>query len=170
MSSGQRAVPLPPMWVRWALAVLVAAAIVVGIVIGIHRAGPEGPTSEAGAEAEINRVSDIAIAEDQAPRSAGLPVGVAPAVALERAITSDIRRRIATAKLTGPLQRIGCAASGAGSAGRDPYRCTVRSAGLTYPFLAVIDEHSRRMTWCKVDPPPVAGVGPEIPISASCRA
>jgi hypothetical protein len=169
MSSEQRAVPLPPMWARWALAGLVAVAVVVGIVIGLHRAEPEGPASEAGAEAEINRVSDIAITEDQAPRSAGLPAGTTPAVALTQAITRDIHRRIATEKLTGPLQRISCAASGAGSVGRDPYRCTVRSAGLTYPFLAIVDERKRRLTWCKVDPPPVAGVGAEIPISPSCR-
>ncbi|MGP0101050.1 MAG: hypothetical protein ACLPUT_05430 [Solirubrobacteraceae bacterium] len=158
------------MWARWALASAVAVALIASIVIAIHRAGPEGPTSEAGAEAEVNRLSDIAIAEDQAPHSASLSARSAPAAALERAIASDVRQRIAKAQLTGPLQGVSCGAAGAGSAGRAPYRCTVHSAGIAYSFQAVVDKRRQRLTWCKVDPPPVAGVGVEIPISASCRA
>lgn len=158
------------MWARWAAAIVVAAAVIAAIVIAIHRAGPEGPTSEAGAEAEVNRVSDIAISEDQAPRSASLPAGSAPAAALELAITHDVHQRIASGQLTGPMQAVTCRAAGSAHDGRDPYSCTVRSAGITYPFVAVLDERRRRLTWCKVDPPPVAGAGPEILISASCRA
>jgi hypothetical protein len=170
MSSRRRTVQLPPIWARWVLAIVVAVAAVASLVIAIDRAGPEGPTTEAGAEAEVNRVSDIAITEDQAPHFAGLPAGSAPAPALERAIASDVRQRIADAQLTGPLQSVTCRAAGAGSAGRDPYHCTVHSAGIAYPFLAVVDERGQRLAWCKIDPPPVSGVGPEIPISASCRA
>ncbi len=170
MSSQRQAAQLPPLWARWVLAIVVAVALAAAIVIGISRAGPEAPTTEAGAEAEVNRVSDIAIAEDQAPHSAGLSPGSAPTAALQRAIAGDVRHRIANAQLTGPLQNVACSAAGAGSAGRDPYRCTVKSVGITYPFLAVVDEHRLRLTWCKVDPPPVAGVGPEIPVSASCKA
>ncbi len=158
------------MWARWMLAIVVAVAVIAGIVIAINRAGPEGPTSEAGAEAEVNRLSDIAITEDQAPHSASLPRGSAQAAALERAITRDIRQRIADAQLTGPLQGVTCRAAGAASAGRAPYSCTVHSAGIAYPFLAVVDGRRRLLTWCKVDQPPVAGAGPEIPVSASCRA
>lgn len=157
------------MWVRWVLVSIVAVAVVAGVVIAIERAGPEGATSEAGAEAETNRVADIAISEDQAPRTAGLPAGAPPAGALQRAITSDVHRRIAGGQLTGPLQSVSCAVAGAGSAGRVPYRCTVRSAGIDYQFVAVADERSRRLTWCKIDQAPVAGAGPEIPISAACR-
>jgi hypothetical protein len=158
------------MWSRWLLATVVAVAVIAGIVIAIHRAGPESPTTEAGAEAEVNRVSDLAITEDQAPRSGALPSRTAPAAALVQAITSDVHKRIADEQLTGPLQHVSCHAAGTPSAGRAPYRCSVRSAGITYPFLAVVDARQQRLTWCKVDPPPVAGVGPEIPISASCRA
>jgi hypothetical protein len=170
MSSWRRAAWLPPIWARWVLATVLAAAVLAAIVIAVHRAGPEVNTSEAGAEAEVNRVSDIAITEDQAPHSASLPSGSAPASALERAIAGDVRHRIAGEQLTGPLQGIACKAAGAGRAGRDPYSCTVRSAGISYPFDAVVDAHRGLLTWCKVDPPPGTEAAPEIPVSASCRA
>ncbi len=158
------------MWARWALATLVAAAVVAAIVIAVGRAGPEGGSSEAAAEAEVNRTSDIAITEDQAPHSAALPAGSAPATALEQAIALDLHRRIAAAQLTGPVAGVTCKEAGTERAGRAPYRCTARSAGIAYPFLAVVNARRRRLTWCKIDPPPVAGVGAEIPISTSCRA
>lgn len=161
---------LPPMWARWALAVVVAVAVLAGIVIAVNRAGPEGATTEAGAEAEINRVSDIAISEDEAPHSAALARGSAPTTALEQAVASDVRQRIADTQLTGPLQSVSCHAAGAASGGRHPYSCTVRSASIAYPFLAVLDEGRRRLTWCKIDQPATADAGPEIPVSASCRA
>jgi hypothetical protein len=160
----------PPLWARWVLAIVVGAALIGGIVIATNRASPEGATSEAGAEAEINRVADVAISEDEAPHFAGLSVGFAPASALQRAIESNVRQRIADGQLTGPLQGVACRSSGADRAGRTPYRCTVHSAGIAYLFLAVIDNRRRRLAWCKIDPRPVAGVGPDIPISASCRA
>lgn len=169
MNSRRGAVQLPPIWARWALAIVVAVALIAGIVIAINRAGPEGPTSEAGAEAEVNRLADVAITEDEAPHFASLPPGSAPTAALERAIGRDVRKRIAGGQLTGPLQRITCSAAGTRSAGREPYHCTVHSADITYPFLAVVDERMQRLTWCKIDQPPVANTGPEILISASCR-
>lgn len=160
----------PPLWARWAIAIVVAAAIVAGIVIAVTRAGPEGSSSsEAGAEAEVNRIADIAIGEDEAPRFAALAPGAAPAGALEQAIAGNVRERISEQKLTGPLQGVSCTPSGAARAGRRPYRCTVRSAGISYPFLAVVDTRRRRLAWCKVDPAPNGGNGQEIPISASCR-
>jgi hypothetical protein len=159
----------PPMWARWVLAGILAVALIVAIVIAVHRAGPEAPASEAGAEAEANRVADIAITEDETPHSANLAAGSTPALALERAITSDVRGRITSGQLTGPLRSVNCTAGGTARAGRAPYRCTVRSSGINYPFLAVVDASRRRMTWCKLDRSPVANVGPEIPISPSCQ-
>ena len=170
MSSWRSVAPLPPIWARWVLATVVAVAVLASIVVASNRAGPEGSSSEAAAEAEVNRLSDIAITEDQAAHSAGLPPGSAPGSALERAIASDVRQRIADQQLTGPLRGVSCTAAGAPRAGRQPYRCTVHSAGIVYPFQAVVDERRQRLTWCKIDPPPVAEASPEIPISASCRA
>ena len=158
------------MWARWLLAIVVAVAVIAGIVIAVDRAGPEAPTSEAGVEAEANRLADIAITEDEAPRVASLPAGSEPDAALERAIARDVRQRIAGGQLTGPLQDVSCSAAGAGSLGRYPYRCTVPSADIAYPFLAVVEQRRQRLTWCKIDQSPVPDAGPEIPISARCRA
>jgi len=158
------------MWARWALAIVVAVAVIAGIVILINRAGPDGATSEAGAEAEDNRLADVAITEDEAPHFASLTPGSAPIATLEQAITRDVRQRIAAGQLTGPLRGVTCSVAGSSSAGRAPYRCTAQSADIAYPFLAVIDERRQRLTWCKIDQPPVAEAGPEIPVSASCRA
>lgn len=160
-----------PLWARWASAIVVGVAVIAAVVIAVNRAGPEGvAASEGGAEAEIGRLADISIAEDQAPRTAALRAGAAPASALQQAVAADVRRRIAKNQLVGPLQRVTCAAAGTGRDGRDPYRCSVRSAGVSYAFLAVVDEGLHRLTWCKVDPPAAGNTGPEIPISASCRA
>src|SRR5271168_4647387 len=117
--------------------------------------------------AEANRLADVAIAEDQAPHFASLPPGSEPASALERAIARDVRQRIAGGQLTGPLQGVTCSAAGTGRTGLDPYSCTVHSAGVAYPFRAVVDERRQRLTWCKIDQPPVANTGPEIQISAN---
>jgi hypothetical protein len=156
------------MWARWAIATIVAVAALAALVIAIHRAGPEG-TSEAGAEAEVNRLADITIAEDQAPRSASLLSGSAPVSALEQAIERDVRKRIATDNLAGPLQRVFCKAAGATEHGRTPYHCTVRSSDVAYPFLAIVDSRQRTLIWCKVDQAPAPGAGQEVPVSASCK-
>jgi hypothetical protein len=162
-----------PLWARWAAATVVGIAVIAAVVIAVNRAGPEGvAASESGAEAEVSRLSDLAITEDQAPRTANLPASSAPAAALRQAIVSDVHKRIAHDQLVGPLQSVHCAASAPssdGPGGREPYLCTVHSDGISYRFLAVVDQRDRRLTWCKVDPPAAAKTGPEIPVSARCR-
>lgn len=171
MSSVRESRQSLPLWARWAAAIVVGIAVLAAVVIAVNRAGPEGvAASEGGAEAEISRLADISITEDQAPHTASLRAGAAPASALQQAVATDVRKRIAKNQLVGPLQGVACAAAGTGSAGRDPYHCTVRSAGVSYPFLAVVDESLHRLTWCKVDPSAAHHTGSEIPISASCRA
>jgi hypothetical protein len=167
MSPRQWSIQPPPLWLRWAVAIVVAVALLIALVNAIHRAGPDGATSEAGAEAEVNRLADIAITEDEAPHVATLSAGSAPA-ALTQAITADVRQRISSGQLTGPFQGVACKAAGAGGANGAPYRCTVRSAGIAYPFLAVVDTPLHRLTWCKFDQP--ASGGQEIPVSDRCRA
>jgi len=170
MSSWRRAATPPPLWLRWLLAAGVAVAVIVSIVIATDRAGPPSPSSEAGAEQEANRVADIAITEDQAPRSAPLLAGAGLTSSLRQAIAGDVRRRISSGGLTGPLQGVSCSASGTASAGRSSYRCTARSDNIAYPFLAVFDERTKLFTWCKVDQQPAGETTPEIPVSPSCRA
>ena len=157
------------MWARWLLASAVAIAAIVGIVIAFNRAGPDGATSEAGGEIEANRIADIAISEDQAPHFATLATGANVVVSLEHAIGADVRQRISDQQLTGPLSSVTCKLAGAARSGRRPYDCTVRSNSASFPFLAVVEEATGKLAWCKVDPSPVKGAGPEELLSASCR-
>jgi hypothetical protein len=158
-----------PLWARWVLTIL---AFVVLILVGrgfVHDSeGASGPTSaERTAEVEANREGDIVVEEDQAPHTAPLPSGVSRQLALENAIASDARHRVQSGELSGPFQSVHCATSGSPSAGREAYRCTVRSANIAYRFVAVLDAPADRLTWCKIDPP--ANGATAIPVSARCR-
>jgi hypothetical protein len=164
----------PPLWVRWVLTIVGFAVLIVAIGIFVHHVNHESGAStaeSAKAEEEANREAEIVLAQDQAPHTAVLHLGsrLATRTALERAIAGDVHARIDDGQLTGPLQSIGCQTSGASRGGRQPFRCTVRSAGITYPFLAVADERRGELTWCKIDPPPAPGAT-EAPVSPRCRA
>jgi hypothetical protein len=63
-----------------------------------------------------------------------------------------------------------CAQAGSPQAGRSPFRCTVRSAGIAYTFLAVLDQRTRALTWCKRDLPPTTESPLYTEISGRCRA
>ena len=169
MSNRFRGLQALPVWARWALPAVVAVLLIAGLVVAEHKAGPAGATSEEQAEAETNRIADIAITEDEAPHTASLAPGSSAQAALERAISGDVHERIESGKLTGPLQSISCSPAPSGSAARTPYRCMIRSDGTAYSFLAIVQQGKGRLTWCKVDPPAVSG-GPEILVSPRCRA
>lgn len=177
--SGLQAALHPPLWMRWALAIAGFAVLIAVIAIVVHSVNhsssnaPGSSASEARAEAEANREGQIVVEQDQAPHTAVLHpeetiTTAATTAALERAIITDVQARITDSQLTGPLQGIRCQATGAPRAGRQPFHCTVRSAGIEYPFLAVADPRDKILTWCKFDPSPEAGVG-EVPVSARCR-
>jgi hypothetical protein len=160
----------PPLWARWLLTIFAFAVLILAGVIVVHdnSEGTSSPTkSEREAEVEANREGNIVVEEDQAPHSARLGAGVATLTALERSISDDARGRVRSGNLTGPFQSVHCEAKGAAGANR-AFRCTVRAAGVNYPYVAVLGAHTRRFTWCKLDPPPASGA-PEVPVSASCR-
>jgi hypothetical protein len=161
----------PPLWARWVITIVVFAIAITAIAI-IARSGGSGDSqqSEFDATLEANREGRIAIAQDEAPHVAALASGVSAQAALERSIASDVHERIHHGALTGPLQSVRCRESGPQDGGRHPFRCTVRSAGITYPFVGVLAERTMELTWCKVDPPPVANASLEVPVSARCRA
>ena len=156
-----------PLWARW-LGTLLAFALLIFAIHTVVRTS--GASSEGSPEAEINRVSEIVIAQDQAPHTAPLLPGDSARSGLQSAIAADVRDRVRREELTGPLQSVRCAPSGQPRAGRRPYSCTVRSAGISFPFLGVVDERAGTLTWCKRDPPPASDAPPTAPISGSCRA
>lgn len=153
---------------------LAFAALLVILVVVNHSGGGAGDggsaQEERSAEVQANRESQVVIAEDEAPHSVRLRPGVAAQGALVRAVTADADSRIRHGELTGPLQGVHCIAAGRPRAGRSPFGCTVRAAEIEYPFLAVLDEHGRLLTWCKIDPPPTKNSQLEVPVSPSCRA
>lgn len=160
----------PPLWARWLLTIFTFAVATLAVVVFVHdhSEGTSAPTkSEREAEVEANREGNVVIEEDQAPQRARLNAGVATLTALERAISGDAHGRIHAGDLTGPFQSVHCEAKGAAGANR-AFRCSVHAAGVAYPYLAVLDERTRQLTWCKVDPPPASGA-PEAPVSARCR-
>ncbi|HXN38460.1 MAG TPA: hypothetical protein VN892_10510 [Solirubrobacteraceae bacterium] len=164
----------PPLWARWMMTIAVFALVIAAIAIIARSGGSESngssPSEEALAVAEANSEGRTAIAEDEAPHSSRLPPGIAVQPALQSAIVADVRSRIRTGQLTGPLQSVSCRASGPAKADRLPYSCTVRSAGIAYLFVGVADERALELTWCKVDPPPAAKDPLEVPVSPRCRA
>jgi hypothetical protein len=161
----------PPLWVRWVLTILGLAVLILVIRIVLHNGeSSSGPSqSERVSEVEANREGQLVVEGDQAPHSSPLPSGIPMRVALERAIARDARNRIGAGELTGPLQRVRCGPAGSPRARRRAFRCSARAAGIAYPFLGVLDEATRQLTWCKVDPPP-AGGAPAVPVSPRCRA
>lgn len=161
----------PPLWAKWLITIAVFAVGIAAIVIAVHDGAAGGShQSEAAAVAEANREGRVVAEEDQAPHTAALPSGVPVLAGLERAIKGDVRARISHGEITGPLQSVRCRAGGPARAGRRPFSCTVSSAGIEYPFLAVLDERTLELTWCKVDSSPLPGNPPEVPVSPRCQA
>lgn len=156
-----------PLWARWLLTIAVYAGGVVAAVLVVHDINSKGSDSpsEVKSVAEANREGRIAITQDQAPHTAPLPSG-SPTVALQAAVAADVRKRISHGELTGPLQSVRCSASGGSASGGLRFACTVHSAGNPYPFRAVADERTHRLTWCKLDPPLPGEAG--VPLSPSC--
>jgi hypothetical protein len=161
---------MPPLWARWLLTILGFAALTVAIVIAIHAVNDSGASaSERSAALEATREGQIVIAEDQAPHTSPLRSGAPTQVALQRAIAVDMDDRIRHGALTGPLQGVRCTPAGQRQSGRQTFHCTARAAAIAYPVLGVVDEHTRQLIWCKVDPSPVSNGPQEVPVSPRCR-
>ena len=167
--SGWRRLPLRARWPIVVVLYLVVIALVVVLVRSLtsERAGAGGK-AEAKAIAEANKLGSTAIAEDQQPHSARLPTGRPLVAGLEGDVASDVRARITHGELTGPLQRVSCAADGKGGGGVLALRCVVESAGIDYGFDAAWDAASRQLTWCKVDKAPAGDGALEVPVSPRC--
>ncbi len=156
-----------PLWLRWVLAVAFFASLGLTAVIIVHA---NSTVSTAGTQAEVqaNEVGRVVVSQDQAPHTAPLRAGASPRAALTAAIAGDVRARIATRDLTGPLQSVTCSPGRTQHRGRRPFVCAVTAASIRYVFYGVADRRARLLTWCKEDA--VAEAGLTVPLSPRCEA
>jgi len=165
-SSRSSGLPGVPLWARWVLALAIAAVLAIALVVYVDHhntdsLAPENPT----AAVRANREAGIVVAQDQAPHVARLGATTTGRAGFSNVIRADMSRRIASGQIGGPLRRVSCRAAGS-SAGRSGFSCTVTAGGFNYAFVGVLGNGSRRVTYCKRDPPPVPSEN--VPVSRRC--
>ncbi len=159
----------PPLWLQWVVSIVVAAAVIFGLVRFVQSNTDNQITTESPAgEVQANREAEILVGQDQAPHSVRLPGGIPALAAINRAIRSDMTATISQGSLNGPLQRSSCALTGTSGKGGRRFSCTASAAGVSYPFLGVVDAQTRTIVYCKRDPPPVPSQN--VPVSPRCTA
>lgn len=174
---------------------LAALAVAWPQVESDKRAGAEQRAQEA-AERRAARVRELR--EDQRPRRAVLPASTrerirraggltAPLAAalaggrLETAIARDVRSRIASGKLSGPLLETSCDPVKVRTASGASYNCFAltnrnqvgeRVVESGYRFSARAELGAGTLTWCKENPRPLHPTSYviSIPISPACRS
>jgi hypothetical protein len=156
-----------PLWQRFVLAGLITVGLVVALVVYVdHHNTDSPPSTNPAGEVAANREAEILVAQDQAPRTARVGPGEPPRAALMRAVRADMSHRINTGALEGPLQRLQCHAAGPSGGSRQALRCNVLAGSVAYQFLGVVDTATRRVTYCKRDPPPAPS--DNVPVSLRC--
>jgi hypothetical protein len=156
----------PPLWLRWALSLGVAAVLAVGLIewVSHHNGNLLAHESPKAAE-RANREAEIVVSQDQAPQRVTLAAGASQA-AVTRAIRHAMTVRIGRGDAGAPLQQVRCQTIGTRGA-RTGYRCRATAAGVGYPYQAVLERRTRTLTFCKHDAPPVPSMN--IPVSPRCR-
>jgi hypothetical protein len=156
----------PPIWMRWALSLGVAAVLAVALILFVSHHNDNLLAHESPKAAErANRLAEIVVSQDQAPHRARLAAGASRG-AVARAIRRDMTVRIAKGQAGAPLQGVRCTTVGT-RASDTGYRCRATAAGVGYPYQAVLDRRTRALTFCKHDAPPVPSMN--IPVSPRCR-
>jgi hypothetical protein len=154
-----------PLLVRWGICLLIGVAVVVALVAFVsHNNGNGLAHISAKNSAREARQAQIIIGQDQAPRTVHVR-GHDAVAALVAGVRHDMRRRIATGNLDGPLRSVRCGRSGA-RGGRIGYHCLAEADGVRYPFLAIFTPAAHRAAYCKKDFAPQEGEN--IPVSARC--
>lgn len=156
-----------PYWVRWTFPFVVGALLIFGLVRFVQSNNSTAPANlNPSGEVQANRESAILVAQDQAPHTARLHPGAAPAAALAAAVRTDILNEIIQQQIYGSLGRSACTQTGFRGKGQLGFNCAVAVNGLPYPFAGVVDLASGVITYCKRDPPPVPSE--TIPLSPRC--
>jgi hypothetical protein len=154
-----------PLAVRWGVCLVVAVVLIALLVrfVSHHNGNALAHVSARNLRRESEQ-AQVLIGQDQAPQT--VHVGASAGAALVAGVRADMRHRISTANIDGPLQRVRCGRTGAG-AGRIAYHCLAEAGHVSYPFLAVVTPRTHRAVFCKKDFPPAPSEN--IPVSARCR-
>jgi uncharacterized iron-regulated membrane protein len=156
-----------PLWSRFVLAAAVAVGLLVVMVLFVEANNTNtNPSLNEASEVRANREAELLVAQDQAPHVVSLAAGAAPALALERAVHARMAAQVARGAIEGPLQAARCRLRAPATGAGRRYSCTVVAAGVTYPFLGVVDPRAHRLTYCKRDPPPLPS--DNVPVSRRC--
>jgi hypothetical protein len=155
------------LWERYALAGVIAVALIVAMILFVERHNTNSPTStNPAAQVQANRDAEILVAQDQAPRAAPLAARVAAATAIARVVHARMAQEIASGAISGPLGPAHCVATGTAGP-RTGFTCRVVAGNVSYPFLGVVDIRTGTVTYCKRDAPPTPS--DNVPVSARCR-
>jgi hypothetical protein len=159
----------PPLWLQWVLSIVIAAVAIFALVRFAQSSTNNQITTENAAGAvQANREAEVLVAEDQAPHSVRLRGHGPTLAAIDRAIRADMTTLINQGSLNGPLQHSSCAMTGRPGRAGQRFRCTASAAGVSYPFLGVVDARARTIVYCKRDPPPIPAQS--VPLSPRCTA
>ena len=156
-----------PLGVRWGVSLLVGAAIVVALVLFVsHHNGTGLAHVSTHAEERENQQAQVLIGSDQAPQTVHLTSAADARSALVAGVRANMRHRIATGNVDGPLQKVACGPAGH-RAGKLAFHCIAEAAHVNYPFLAVATPSAHTAVYCKKDFPP--SPTQNIPVSVRCR-
>ena len=157
----------PALWMRWAISIVVAVAAVVALIVFVeHNNANNEVAASPKSLARENRQAQVVVGADQAPQTVARKPGQPLHQAFAAAVRNDINHRIETGNISGRLQKINCGGSGA-RPGRVAYQCVAEVSDVNYQFVGVFDRSSKRITYCKRDPPPIPSE--KIPVSPRCR-
>jgi hypothetical protein len=158
-----------PLWLRTTFSLAIVAVLLVALVLYVsHHNTNSPPITNLAAEVQANREAEILVSQDQAPHVARLASGATPAEAIEHAVRTFMTNQIARGAISGPLQRETCAQVGTRARVRRAFSCAVQTGSVGYQFRGVVDTRTRRITYCKRDPPPIPSQN--VPLNGRCLA
>jgi hypothetical protein len=158
-----------PLWGRYLLASAIAVVLLVLMIMFVSQHNTNSPTeTNPAGERRANHEAELLTAQDQAPRTAVYPAGLSAQAGVDYVIHARMAERVSFGAISGPLERAACRATGIRIGSSVGFNCRILAGNVYYPFLASADTRTRRVTYCKHDPPP--SPSDYVPVSSRCTA
>jgi hypothetical protein len=159
-----------PTWLQWVIPFGIAGVLVIAVVVFVQHETNDSPQYALPNQNELvqqNREDAELVRQQQAPRVARLVAGVAPTAGLRTAVVRYMNYEVNHGVMDGPVASSSChPVSGGSDSSRLVLTCSVKAAGVTYPFLGVVQPAVKRITYCQRVAPPVPSMN--IPVSKRC--